>query len=195
MTISPEYRQRLVVMVREPRPGRVKTRLASNIGVITAAWWFRHQCKNLIRILRDPRWQTILAVSPDREGKQSRIWPADLLRLPQGRGDLGNRMAGVFDAMPKGPVLIIGADIPGVQKGHIAQAFRALGSSDAVFGPATDGGYWLVGLKRTRSRPPGMFANVRWSSEHALADSMATLPGYWIALVDSLSDVDSASDL
>ena len=137
----------------------------------------------------------ILAVSPDREGMRSRIWPADLARLPQGRGNLGQRMAGVFDAMPKGPVLIIGADIPGICKSHIAQAFRALGPSDAVFGPATDGGYWLMGLKRTRARPPALFANVRWSSRHALADSMASLPGYWIALADSLSDVDCARDL
>ena len=195
MTISPEYRRRLVVMVKEPRPGRVKTRLARDIGSTTAAWWFRHQCGGLIRRLRDPRWQMILAVSPDREGMRSRIWPADLARLPQGRGNLGQRMAGVFDAMPKGPVLIIGADIPGICKSHIAQAFRALGPSDAVFGPATDGGYWLMGLKRTRARPPALFANVRWSSRHALADSMASLPGYWIALADSLSDVDCARDL
>ena len=195
VTISPEYRRRLVVMVKEPRPGRVKTRLARDIGTSTAAWWFRHQCNSLIRNLRDPRWQFVLAVSPDREGLQSRVWPADLSRQPQGRGDLGNRMAAIFDAMGKGPVLIIGADIPEIQKSHIARAFVTLGSSDAVFGPATDGGYWLVGLKRIRPRPPDLFANVRWSSKHALADSMATLPGYWIALVDSLSDVDSASDL
>ena len=182
-------------MVKEPRPGRVKTRLAGDIGTTTAAWWFRHQCNSLIRNMRDPRWQTVLAVSPDREGAQSRVWPADLARWPQGRGNLGDRMAGVFDAMPKGPVLIIGSDIPGIRRFHIVHAFRALGASDAVFGPAPDGGFWLVGLKRTRPRPPDLFANVRWSSEHALADSMATLAGYWIALTDSLSDVDSASHL
>ncbi len=195
MTISPEYRPRLVVMVKEPRPGKVKTRLGQGIGSIGAAWWFRHQSLRLIRQLRDPRWQLIIAVSPNREGLQSRIWPVDLMRWPQGTGDLGQRMVGIFVGLAKGPVVIIGADIPDIQKRHIAQAFRDLGNHDAVFGPATDGGYWLVGLKRQHSCPPGLFANVRWSSKHALADSIATLPGLRIALGETLSDVDTVEDL
>ena len=185
----------LVIMVKEPRPGRVKTRLGSDIGMVNAAWWFRHQCSHLIKRLTDPRWQVVLAVSPDAEGMQSRVWPPNLPRWPQGRGDLGQRMAGVFDGMPPGPVLIIGADIPGISKSHIQRAFKELGPSEAVFGPATDGGYWLVGLKRARSRPIDLFSNVRWSSPHALYDSIATLQGYRIGLVDTLSDVDDVDDL
>ena len=181
-------------MVKEPRPGRVKTRLGREIGMMDAAAWYRHQCRRLIRRLRDPRWQIVLAVSPDRAGLQNRIWPRDLSRWLQGPGDVGQRMARIFDAMPTGPVLIIGTDIPASSKTNISRAFEVLGSHDAVFGPATDGGYWLVGLKRTQKRPPGLFANARWSSEHALADSIATLPSTRIALVDTLSDVDTADD-
>ena len=55
-------------MVKEPRPGRVKTRLGRNIGMTAAAWWFRHQTARLLRRLRDPRWQIVLAVAPDRAG-------------------------------------------------------------------------------------------------------------------------------
>jgi glycosyltransferase A (GT-A) superfamily protein (DUF2064 family) len=90
---------------------------------------------------------------------------------------------------------VIGADIPGISRAHVARAFRALGASDAVFGPAHDGGYWLVGLKRTRVLPSGLFRGVRWSTEHALTDTRASIPDLKIAYVDSLRDVDTACDL
>ena len=69
-------RPTVVVMVKEPRPGRVKTRLAAGIGRVPAAWWYRHQTARLLRRLRDPGWDLVLAVSPDIEGMTSRIWPA-----------------------------------------------------------------------------------------------------------------------
>jgi rSAM/selenodomain-associated transferase 1 len=186
----------LIVMVKEPRPGRVKTRLGIDIGVIPATWWFRHQSARLIRNLCDPRWQIMLAVAPDT-ASSSRVWPADLPRLPQGGGDLGDRMKRMLKAATghKGPVCLIGADIPGIRPAHIAHAFAALGSHDAVFGPATDGGYWLVGVKHPSRLPPGLFVGVRWSSEHALADTLATLPGWRIGLADTLRDVDTGADL
>ena len=197
MTISPDplWRPRLVVMVKEPRPGRVKTRLAGQIGTTAAARWFRTQSLSLLRRIEDPRWQTVLAVSPDRDGFASRVWPAHLPRVPQGRGDLGQRMARILGLLPPGPVCIIGADIPDISRLHVARAFDALGGNDAVFGPAMDGGYWLVGLKRVSPAPPDLFKNVRWSTEHALADSAATLPGHRIAYVDRLQDVDTHDDL
>ncbi len=184
-----------MIMVKEPRPGRVKTRLGRDIGMVGAACWFRHQTRSLIRRLRDPRWQIILAVAPDREGLESRIWPADLPRAPQGRGDLGDRMGRMLRGMPPGPVCVIGADIPGINRARIGRAFKALGSHEMVFGPAPDGGYWLVGAKRTSALPSTVFKGVRWSTEHALADTIATLPGRLIALVDELSDVDTKADL
>lgn len=185
----------VVVMVKEPRPGRVKTRLARDIGSVTAAWWFRHQSQRLLRRLRDPRWQIVIAVSPDREGLASRIWPADLRRVAQGPGDLGDRMARVMRLCPPGPVCVIGADIPGVTPAALWRAFCALGQHDAVFGPAMDGGYWLVGLRNAARVPRSLFQGVRWSTEHALADTRASLPGATVALVDRLADVDTVEDL
>jgi len=187
-------RPTLVIMIKEPRPGRVKTRLAQGIGTIPSTWWFRHQSARLIRSLRDPRWQIVLAVSPDR-AITSAMFPVDLPRLPQGDGDLGQRMKRMLKAASVGPVCLIGADIPGVTRAHIARAFAALGAHDAVFGPATDGGYWLVGARHPARLPDGLFHRVRWSSEHALSDSVATLPGWRIALADTLQDVDTAADL
>ncbi len=185
----------LIVMVKEPRPGRVKTRLGKDIGLVSAAWWFRWQVTHLLRRIEDPRWQTVLAVSPDREGMKSRVWPAHLARIPQGSGDLGDRMARLLRSAPKGQVCIIGADIPHISRRHVARAFQSLGRNEAVFGPAMDGGYWLVGLKRARAIPTSLFQNVRWSTEHALADTIASLPDHRVTLVDVLRDVDTVDDL
>lgn len=189
--------RQLFIMVKEPHPGRVKTRLGADIGMTNAAWWFRHQTSRLIRtIARDPRWQTTLAVSPDIEGMQSRVWPVDIPRWPQGQGDLGKRMGAIFRNVANGPVVIIGADIPNITPALIEKAFRVLGGHDAVFGPALDGGYWLIGLKRGASAVPvDLFQNVRWSSEHALADTIASLGFARFKLIDALSDVDIAKDL
>ena len=183
----------LIIMVKEPRPGRVKTRLGRDIGHVAAATWYRHQVARLLRDLRDPRWEITLAVAPDAAGLTSRIWPADLPRRPQGSGDLGQRMTRALKSAPRGQVCLIGSDIPGLTPGHIARAFAALGSNDAVFGPAQDGGYWLVGLRRPI--PPLAFQHVRWSTEHALQDTLATLPHHRIALIDEMADVDTVADL
>lgn len=181
-------------MLKEPRPGQVKTRLGREIGMVAAAWWFRHQSAALLRRLDDPRWRLVLAVSPDKQALTTRIWPPVMIRIPQGGGDLGQRMARCM-AQFRGPVCLVGADIPGLSRAHVARAFRLLGPADAVFGPAGDGGYWLVGLRRGGLARERMFAGVRWSSPHALDDSRAALKGWKLSLADTLCDVDTAADL
>lgn len=194
MTISPDRRW-LVLMVKEPRPGRVKTRLGRDIGMVAAAHWYRTQVLRTLRAVRDRRWQVVLAVSPDVAGLTSRVWPRDLPRLPQGAGDLGVRMRRVFEALPPGPALVIGSDIPGLDRRAVAEAFDALRAHDAVVGPAADGGYWLIGFRRQRPLPRGLFAGVRWSSEDAMADTLATMGDHRVAHIRTLSDVDRAADL
>ncbi|GFE64749.1 TIGR04282 family arsenosugar biosynthesis glycosyltransferase [Litoreibacter roseus] len=188
-------RPTLVVMLKEPRPGRVKTRLGRDIGMVGAAWWFRHQTARLLRRLRDPRWDLVLAVAPDAEGRASRVWPRDLPRWPQGQGDLGQRMARVFRDLSTGPICIVGSDIPDIKPHHINAAFKALGASDAVIGPAPDGGYWLIGFAVGRPLRAAVFDAVRWSSEHALADTVQALSGRRVAFIDPLHDVDTVDDL
>lgn len=187
----------LVIFVKEPRPGRVKTRLGRDMGMTGAAWWFRHQSARLIRRLgRDRRWRTVLAVSPDREGLASRVWPAGPARWPQGPGDLGDRMGRVFRAMPPGPVIVVGADIPAVTAAHVAGGFRLLGRHAAALGPAPDGGYWMIGLRRGgRAVPAGLFRGVRWSSPHAMADTLASLAPLDVGFGPTLRDIDEAADL
>jgi rSAM/selenodomain-associated transferase 1 len=178
-------------MARTPVAGGAKTRLAREIGVGAATRFARQATAALLqRVAHDPRWQTILAVSPD-VAVASRCWPRGIARVSQGRGDLGRRMQRIMERMPLGPVVVVGTDVPGVTPALTAEAFRRLGRHDAVFGPATDGGYWLVGLKR-RTRLLTPFARVRWSSEYALADTLANLEGRTVAFVATLSDVDDA---
>jgi len=178
-------------MVKEPRAGRVKTRLGRDIGMAEAAWWYRHQTRRLLRGLRDPRWHILLAVAPDT-AIASRAFPA-LDRMPQGPGDLGQRMARALGSTP-GPTLLIGSDIPGVTRAHIARAFAALGAAPSVLGPAPDGGYWLVGLRHPSLAPSHLLENVRWSHPKTGADTAKSLP-HPIATVATLRDVDTAKDL
>lgn len=180
-------------MAKVPAAGLVKTRLARDIGVATTTRFARHATAALVaRLARHPAWHTTLAITPDT-GVAWRTWPTSIARMPQGRGDLGQRMQRIVAIAPPGPVVIIGTDIPRIEASDILQAFRLLGQHDAVFGPAADGGYWLVGLRR-RPRMLDPFFGVRWSSAHALADTVGNLAGRSIATVGTLADVDTADD-
>ncbi len=181
-------------MVKEPRAGRVKTRLGVDIGMTAAAWWYRHQVDRMIRRLNGPKWCLRLAIAPDTALRSS-VWPIGVTRVAQRTGDLGQRMRRLFDVASPGPVLIVGGDVPALSARHITRAFDILGGSDAVFGPSLDGGFWLVGFGGAAPIPPGLFRNVRWSTADALADSIATLSGFRIAMTDTLGDVDEAADL
>jgi len=183
-------RPRLVIMLKEPVAGRVKTRLGQEIGMTTAAWWFRHQSAALIRRLQSPRWETWLAVAPDT-ALDSRCWPAHLPRMAQGRGELGARMHRILARRP-GPVVLIGGDIPGVRAAHITRAFAKLGQHDLVFGPALDGGFWLAGARGPL--PVGLFEGVAWSCPTTLEQTLASAGSARVALVDRLGDVDTLAD-
>ena len=193
-------RKHLVVFLRAPQVGAVKTRLARDIGAVAACKFYRDATRSLLRRIREDRvWHTWLAVTPGRF-VASEIWPLDLSRLDQGRGDLGVRMARPFLVLPRGPVVLVGSDIPDLRRRHISDAFAALEDDDVVLGPAQDGGFWLVGMRR-RPRLPRqlvttMFAGVRWSTPYALHDVGENLNGRAsVATVAVLDDVDTGEDL
>lgn len=181
----------LVVFARLPRLGAGKRRLAKGVGAIEALRFQRAMLRiTLRRLAGDPRWTTWLALTPmPPRSPQGRFHT-----IPQSRGSLGDRMAGVARRLPPGPVVIIGSDIPGVSATSVAKAFSLLGGKDAVFGPAMDGGFWLVGLRR-RPKFVDPFASVRWSSEHALQDTLSNLRQHSVGFVEMLEDVDNAAAL
>jgi uncharacterized protein len=191
---APSFRRRLVIMVKVPVAGRVKTRLARQVGITRATSFSRHTAAAVLaRVGASRLWETVLAVTPDAEVAHPCL-PSRLMRIAQGGGDLGQRMQRIMARQWPGPVVIIGTDIPAIRPGYIAAAFAALGRCDAVLGPARDGGYWLVGLKRT-PRVMSAFGNVRWSSPHTLNDTLANLTGYRVARAVILGDVDDAHEL
>jgi uncharacterized protein len=185
-------RGHLILFVRAPALGHGKRRLAREIGDGAALRFERLMIARLLRRLAgDKRWQLLLAITPDRACREARRWRRGIEVVAQQGGDLGSRMRRAIVAVPPGPVVLIGSDIPALSARHIAAAFRCLDRHDLVFGPAEDGGFWLIGARR-RPRLPPLFGNIRWSSSYALADTLGELPrDVSVGFVDILEDVDT----
>jgi len=184
----------LVLFVRAPVLGRGKRRLAREIGDLAALRFERSMIALLLRRLaRDGRWRLRIAVTPDQACHRVRHWRRGVEAVGQGEGDLGIRMRRALAACPPGPAVLVGADIPALGARHVAEAFRLLGCHDLVFGPAEDGGFWLVGARHPRQMSLS-FERVRWSGPHALADTLAGLPRrIRVGDADRLEDVDDAN--
>jgi uncharacterized protein len=184
-------RRHLLLFVRAAELGHGKRRLAREIGDVATVRFERLMLALLLRRLAaDRRWRLRIAVTPDKARRRARYWRRGVDVTGQGGGDLGVRMRRALAACPPGPVVLVGGDIPALAAPHVATAFHQLGGCDLVFGPAEDGGFWLVGARRSPRLPP-LFDKVRWSSAHALADTLAELPRrVTIGFVDRLEDVD-----
>ena len=182
-------RDTVIVFARAPRLGTVKRRLARDVGDRAALRFYQENLARLLRVLtRDRRFRTVLAATPDHVRIR---WPIRVVVVKQGGGDLGQRMHRACSA--HGRVAIVGTDIPALNADDVAVAFRALGRVQAVFGPSDDGGYWMVALSPRRPAQP--FKDVRWSTEHALADTLKNFAGRRVALLRTLRDVDTGADL
>lgn len=182
--------QTVIVFARAPRLGTVKRRLARDIGDRAALRFHIATLTTLLNaLLRDGRWRVVLAQTPDRVRFPMRLHPG-LNRIDQGRGDLGARMARALGHYRQ--AVLIGSDIPDAGPGDISAAFQALGAADAVFGPAADGGYWLIGLGPRR--PGDLFGMSRWSTRHALADTLRQFGRHRVAFLRTLTDVDTRAD-
>lgn len=179
----------LVLMARRPILGQGKRRLAADIGDLAA---HRFQGVALGRLLRrlggDPRWRLFLAITPDEPLDCA---GADLV-IAQGEGDIGMRMTRLSEKLPAGPIVFIGSDTPDIIADDMAAAFEVLSRDDAVFGPALDGGYWLIGLSPAqRGNLP--FSGVRWSTADALADTLNNLAGKRVSMLRELEDIDDGA--
>ena len=184
----------LILFVRAPQLASGKRRLAREIGDIAALRFERAMIALLLRRLaKDRRWRLRIAVTPDKDCRRAGYWCRGVEVVGQGAGDLGIRMRRALETCPPGPVVLVGADIPALDARHVAAAFHLLGSHDLVFGPAEDGGFWLVGARHPRQLPP-LFEQVRWSGPDALADTLARLPRrIEVGYADKLEDVDDGA--
>jgi len=180
-------RAEIAVFARAPRPGRTKTRLIPALGPEGAAALYAAFLEDTLTKLEglDARlWAASEADAPALEG---RGWPVSA----QVGGDLGARMShAIADGLGRADgVIVIGTDAPTLPPARLRDAIDALRTHDAVLGPSADGGYYLIG-----SRAPVSFGAVRWSTRHALADTLAGL-GSPARLLRPWYDVDTPDDL
>jgi rSAM/selenodomain-associated transferase 1 len=173
--------------------GKVKTRLASGMGELRALEIYRHLIQSTYSVLEDvlaPVWTYYSDFIPET------INPPTAKSFVQEGQDLGERMANAIarsfeSGMEK--VVLIGTDCPTLQSQHLNEAFEALSNSDLVLGPATDGGYYLIGMKR---KADYLFEGISWSTAEVLSQTLAvaTAHGLHFTLLDELSDIDTQED-
>jgi rSAM/selenodomain-associated transferase 1 len=191
----------LLVFVRAPEPGSVKTRLAAAIGNDAALRIYRRLAEHTLReaaALAGEAVQVRVHHTPAQAGDAVRAWMgAGPVYLPQAEGDLGARMEDAFArAFAEGAdqVVIVGSDLPELSAGLLRRAFDLLDAHPAVLGPARDGGYYLLGLAHP---VPGIFGGIAWSTAEVLAATLARFRAAGIepAMLEALADVDEVGDL
>lgn len=187
-------KERLIVFVKAPRPGTVKTRLGLGPDAECAAYQ-RLVTAVLGKIASFKEVE--LRFTPPDAGPEVEPWlRKGWQTTPQGDGDLGARMqaafADAFSAEAK-RVLIIGSDCPYLEAQDIRIAWKALKTSNLVLGPAKDGGYWLIGLREMQT---ALFKDMRWSSNTVFTETIACAKtvGLKTFLLRTLSDVDTRED-
>ncbi len=213
----------LVIFTRYPEPGKTKTRMIPALGATGAAQLQRQMTEHTLRqvsaLVQDDTCSTQVSQRPHGSGSTDRsssgapsaaIWfsggTPDLMRewlgagwhyQVQPDGDLGTRIVAAlqaaFDQGAEG-VVVIGIDCPGIDKRLLTQAFNALQQHDLVLGPATDGGYYLIGLRRL---VPELFVGISWGTATVLETTLAiahTL-ALGVAQLEPLTDVDYVADL
>ncbi|HVY70142.1 MAG TPA: TIGR04282 family arsenosugar biosynthesis glycosyltransferase [Verrucomicrobiae bacterium] len=186
---------RLVVFVKAPRTGKVKTRLAATIGDQAACNAYRVLALASLRQLQ-AFTNGELRFSPDEARGEIEPWrPAGWLARPQGDGDLGGRLARAFDehfASGAARVVIVGTDCPYLTPADIHSAWLALETHDLVLGPARDGGYWLIGLKQSHTL---LLRDISWSTADVLNQTLqqAAKLNLRAQLLRELEDVDDES--
>jgi rSAM/selenodomain-associated transferase 1 len=191
----------LIIFAKEPRPGRVKTRLSPPLSPEEAAQLYHSFLQDILEeMARVPAVRLALAFSPP--GAQgffrSQAFPgADL--FPQEGADLGERMARAFArgfAEGFGPVLLRGSDVPDLAAAVVSEAREVLaaGQAEVALGPCPDGGYYLVGLSEPQ---PSLFQGPAWSSGTVLTDTLrlARELGLRVHLLPPWTDIDTSADL
>ncbi len=188
--------QHLIIFLKAPRLGLVKTRLAQSLGAAAATAAYGQLVETLLEQLA-PLPDVELHFTPDDAAAEILPWlHAGWTARAQGAGDLGERLHAAFQsAFADGAqrVVIIGSDCPAITTGDIHAAWQALATSDVVIGPARDGGYWLIGLRQPL---PGLWNGIPWSTERVLRETLARAQadGLRIELLRELADVDTEAD-
>ena len=191
----------LIVFVRYPEAGKVKTRLAQSVGAEAAARIYRDLVESNLKILlplKEVGIEIVISFDPPQKEEAVKQWLSGPYRyLSQAGGDLGCRMCDAFETLFKEggkKAILIGSDTLGLTPSLIRQGFQALQHSQVVMGPAKDGGYYLIGL----SRPwPRLFENIPWSTSDVLRLTLERAKEEHLSclLLDELEDLDKIENM
>ncbi len=202
MSVLPEIaKQHLIIFTRYPQPGKTKTRLIPTLGVQGAASLQRQMTEYTLSKVK--KFQKSAGISfevrfagGDLQLMQNWLGTEINYQL-QGEGDLGKRMENSFlSAFNQGAqeVVIIGIDCPGINAEVLTEAFEKIQNNDLLIGPAVDGGYYLIGLRRAIAQ---LFTNIDWGTAQVLQQTVdiAQLLHLSVAYLRTLADIDRPEDL
>lgn len=192
--------ERVLVFLKAPVIGEVKTRLAKDLAPGVVLELYRSFVADILQTLAGSGYRTTICYYPSRGRAVVERWlgPGYAYRQQRGR-DLGERMAqALASAFTEGVhrALLVGTDIPDLPAEIFEEAFAALHDSAAVLGPAFDGGYYLIGFRATAFWAPA-FRNIPWGTGRVLSDTLAILnaAGLKVHLLPSWRDIDAWRDL
>jgi uncharacterized protein len=193
--------EQLIIFTRYPEPGKAKTRLIPVLGKEGAANLHRLMAQRTIAhalVLENSRQLSVAIHYTDSSQQLMQDWlGTDIIYHQQSDGDLGERMSAALQkSLDLGidKVVIIGTDCPKLKPEIIAKAFDELSDQDLVLGPAKDGGYYLIGLRR---RIPELFDGINWGTSEVFADTLAIAQklSLSIGVLPILADIDRPEDL
>jgi uncharacterized protein len=182
---------RLILFARYPTAGACKTRLIPALGPEGAAALHRHLTERTVRIMQQSGCPVAVAYT-GADASEFKCWlGTDILLIEQVEGDLTAKLLACANPSP---VIFFGADTPDLQLHHVASAIAGLETHEVVIGPAEDGGYYLIGMRKSL---PELFTDMPWSTEQVLPETLARLSSLGIEplLLETLSDCDRPEDL
>ena len=184
----------IMVFVRNPELGRVKTRLAKSVGDQAALETYKTLSKHTFKIISEIDSDKLIFYSDKIQDND--IWTAtNCKKQIQTKGDLGQKMFAAFQygfSLGYQKILIIGSDLYSLRPKHIESAFEQLENYDVVIGPALDGGYYLLGLN---FMIPKIFKQKQWSTTSVLKETLSDLKEFNVNLLEPLNDIDTYEDL
>lgn len=190
-------KNRLIIFTKYPTPGRAKTRLIPALGEKKAAELHRSMAEKTVTRAKKIKNMSLQIFFEGADLRAMRDWLGEMAFEKQIQGDLGEKMLDAFDkgfSSKAEKIVLIGTDCPDLKIDIVMQAFLELENKDLVVGPASDGGYYLIGLSK---RAPFLFKGISWGSDKVLKQTheKAFECGVKTAILDTLSDVDRPEDL
>ena len=183
----------LIIFIRNPETGKVKTRLAKTIGNDAALQLYKLLLQHTFEVTKTIHCDKIVYYS--EEINKTDIWDISYQKKVQEGNDLGERMCHAFKTVFKSgyeKAVIIGSDMHDLKPSHIEKAFTMMNTNDVVLGPAEDGGYYLLGMKVLHA---SVFKGKTWGTATVLSETLEDIKALKIHFLEILNDIDTYEDL